>query len=57
MAKMTPITMPAMAPGERADEDLEAPGLADSDWGVEVAAAVLREQVIARNRGDVETLT
>lgn len=42
MAKMTPITMPAMAPGERADKGLEAPGLADLDWGVEVAAAAPR---------------
>ena len=40
MARMTPITMPAMAPGERADEGLEAPGLADG-WGVELTAAAI----------------
>ena len=41
MARTTPITMPATAPEERADKDLDVPGLADSGWEVEVAAAAI----------------
>ena len=40
MAKTTPITMPAMAPGEKADEGSEAPGLAKG-LRVEVTAAAI----------------
>ena len=48
MARTTLITMPAMAPGERADEGPEVPGLANGR-GVEVAAAAIGQQVVARN--------
>ena len=33
--------MPAIAPAERADDGLEAAGVADVGWGVEVVAAVI----------------
>ena len=49
-ARITAMTMPAMAPGAKADTDLETLGLADAGRGAEAVAGSPGQQMRVRNQ-------